>query len=91
MLDPRSAKTAQEYQLSKPNAIPRFRVAISSVRSDGYDDRNPVSDLKTQKLDSQVMVKLPWYGDTVGQELGLLVSSSFGPPQKLSCPTQSSQ
>jgi hypothetical protein len=50
-----------------------------------------VSDLKTQKLESQVMVKLPWYGDTVGQELGLLVRSSFGPPQKLSCPTQSSQ
>jgi hypothetical protein len=44
---------------------------------------------KAQKLESQVTLKLPWRGDTAGQELGSLVWSSWG--FRLPCPTQSSQ
>ena len=44
---------------------------------------------KAQKLESQVVVKLPWDGDTGGQAEGSLVGSSrAGPPF---WPTQSSQ
>jgi hypothetical protein len=34
---------------------------------------------EAQKLESQTTLKLPWDGVTTGQELGLLVSSNWGP------------
>jgi hypothetical protein len=44
---------------------------------------------KAQKAESQVTLKLPWDGDTVGQELGSVVCSNWG--DRPLCPTQSSK
>jgi len=45
---------------------------------------------RLQKAESHVTLKLPWDGDTVGQELGSVVGSNWGDRRPL-CPTQSSK